>query len=182
MNASVFQCPIQMQPKLVALAPAGFLAVMVGGGWLLYALGRRGIISQGLSGGLGTVLFFVALIGVVAVIVGGKGRVEVTPEQVIVRRGLAGAVVMPRDGADYRLTRWRSWVHFARWLEAGPQLRISSGGRSVTVACLAPELARDLPGSGAAFIDLPAAVIAPDDFTALLATLGVPASTSATGR
>jgi hypothetical protein len=182
MNAPVFQCPIQMQPKLAALAPAVFLAVMVGGGWLLYALGRRGVISQGLSGGLGTVLFFVAVIGVVAVVVGGKGRVEVTPEQVIVRRGLVGAVVMPRQGAEYQLTRWRSWVHFARWLEAGPQLRISSGGRAVTVACLAPELARDLPGSGAALVDLPAAVVAPDDFTALLAALGVPAPAAAPGR
>jgi hypothetical protein len=179
MNSPTFQCPIQMQPKLAVFGPAVFLVIMIVGGWALYALGKRGVISQGLSGGLGTVLFFVAVIGIVVVIVAGKGRIEVTGQEVVLRRGLSGTVTVPRTDARYALTRWRSYVHFAAWLEAGPQLKFTGGGRSVTIACLGPELARDLPGGGTY---VPDAVVAPGDFQQLLDALGIARPSGAPGR
>jgi hypothetical protein len=171
MTSPTFQCPIQMQPKLAVMAPGIFLAVMIIGGWAITTFGKRAALSQGTMGGLYSALVFLAIIGVVVAVVGGKGQVEVRPDAVVVARGVTGSVTLPRAGAEYTLTRWRSYVHFASWLEAGPQLEIRSQGRSVTVACLGPELARGLPGSGAFLMDLPAAVIAKEDFQALIASL-----------
>lgn len=176
MRLASFECPIQMQPKLVAVLPAVFLGVMIVGGWGLHILARRGLLAQSTSGMLGTVLFFVMIAGVLAVVLGGGGRVEVGPERIVVNRGLAGSVALPRAGADFELSRWRSFVHFSRWLEAGPQVRIRSGGRSVTIAAVAPDQAKGLPASGAFLMDLPDAVVDPEHFRELLGALEVEAA------
>lgn len=181
MRWASFECSIQMQPKLVAIMPAAFLVVMILGGWGLHLLARYGLLAQSTSGMLGTVLFFVLIAGVLAVVLGGGGRVEVGPERLVLRRGLAGSVVLPRAGAELQLTRWRSFVHFSSWLEAGPQLRVRSGGKSVTIAAVAPDQAQGLPASDAFLMDLPDAVVEPEPFRELLEALEARAAVSGGG-
>lgn len=174
MTTPIFECPINLQPRLVVLLPAVLLAVMIVGGWILYFATRRGLISEAAGGMLGTVLFFVMVAGVLAVALGGKGQVVVTEERLILQRGLAGEVSLPLAGAEYTLTGWRTMGGFRLWWhDAGPQLRVQNGGRTVTIASLDPPQGEGLPPSGARIMDLPTAVIDPADFLNLLETLGV---------
>jgi hypothetical protein len=178
MDSTLFECPINLQPKLVAVLPGALLAVMIVGGWTLFFLTRRGLLSQGAGGMLGTLLFFLLVAGVLAVSLGGKGRLVVQQDQIVLHRGLAGKLALPLADAEYALTRWRSMGgHWSLWHEAGPQLRIDSAGRTATIAAMAPAQGEGLPPSTARFMDLPTVVIDAADFLNLLDVLGLqPAS------
>jgi hypothetical protein len=170
-----FECEILQQNRFQYALPIGLFAAAI----LVGAAIGIGVKYFGLSRVAGTYGGMCIVFSVLAFLVWyaatTQGVVQIRDNTLIVRPKLRSEVRIRLDNVQYEHTKWERKIRAAGPFTVGPMVTVTDGRSKVSIGCVAPKLASELPRNETMLLLPPEFTVEPSAFCEIVGRLEIAA-------